>query len=173
MTRFNLSEWAVNNKAIVVFLMLLCAIAGVGAYERLSRQRCRSNGIRALDGANARAGGERQHERPGQGAIRRKFVLKARQLLQREFQRGKLIHVAVHRRDNVDKAQCREGSALPADREHQAGHDDGGGAVRTTASDRRAGATPLRWDLATERRVVAGDHEEKLVVCSFPCEGAR
>ena len=38
MTRFNLSEWAVNNKAIVVFLMLLCAIAGVGAYERLGRQ---------------------------------------------------------------------------------------------------------------------------------------
>ncbi|HEU4693630.1 MAG TPA: efflux RND transporter permease subunit, partial [Vicinamibacterales bacterium] len=38
MTRFNLSEWAVNNKAIVVFLMLLCAIAGVAAYERLGRQ---------------------------------------------------------------------------------------------------------------------------------------
>ena len=38
MTRFNLSEWAVNNKAIVVFLMLLCAIAGVSAYERLGRQ---------------------------------------------------------------------------------------------------------------------------------------
>ena len=38
MTRFNLSEWAVNNKAIVVLLMLLCAVAGVGAYERLGRQ---------------------------------------------------------------------------------------------------------------------------------------
>ena len=38
MTRFNLSEWAVNNKAIVVFLMLLCAVAGVSAYERLGRQ---------------------------------------------------------------------------------------------------------------------------------------
>ena len=38
MTRFNLSEWAVNNKAIVVFLMLLCAVAGLGAYERLGRQ---------------------------------------------------------------------------------------------------------------------------------------
>src|SRR5918993_5868949 len=38
MTRFNLSEWAVNNKAIVLFLMLLCAVAGVGAYERLGRQ---------------------------------------------------------------------------------------------------------------------------------------
>ena len=38
MTRFNLSEWAVNNKAIVVFFMLLCAVAGVGAYDRLGRQ---------------------------------------------------------------------------------------------------------------------------------------
>jgi multidrug efflux pump subunit AcrB len=38
MTRFNLSEWAVNNKAIVVFLMLLCAVAGVSAYDRLGRQ---------------------------------------------------------------------------------------------------------------------------------------
>ena len=31
MTRFNLSEWAVNNKAVVVFIMLLCAIGGLGA----------------------------------------------------------------------------------------------------------------------------------------------
>jgi multidrug efflux pump subunit AcrB len=38
MTSFNLSEWAVNNKAIVVFFMLLCAVAGVGAYDRLGRQ---------------------------------------------------------------------------------------------------------------------------------------
>ena len=38
MTRFNLSEWAVNNKAIVVFLMLLCAVAGVSSYDRLGRQ---------------------------------------------------------------------------------------------------------------------------------------
>ena len=38
MTRFNLSEWAVNNKSIVVFLMLLCAVAGLIAYERLGRQ---------------------------------------------------------------------------------------------------------------------------------------
>ena len=38
MTRFNLSEWAVSNKSIVVFLMLLCAVAGIGAYERLGRQ---------------------------------------------------------------------------------------------------------------------------------------
>ena len=38
MTRFNLSEWAVHNKPIVVFLMLLCIIGGVGAYEGLGRQ---------------------------------------------------------------------------------------------------------------------------------------
>ena len=38
MTRFNLSKWAVSNKSIVVFLMLLCAVAGLGAYERLGRQ---------------------------------------------------------------------------------------------------------------------------------------
>ena len=38
MTRFNLSEWAVNNRSIVVFLMLLCVIGGIGAYEQLGRQ---------------------------------------------------------------------------------------------------------------------------------------
>ena len=38
MTRFNLSQWAVSNKSIVVFLMLLCAVAGLGAYEQLGRQ---------------------------------------------------------------------------------------------------------------------------------------
>ena len=77
--------------------------------------------------------------------------------------------------DNVDEAKCGKGPALPADREHQPRYDDGGGAVRTAASDRGAGTTPLRWDLATERRVEAGDHKETLalVVCSFPCEGAR
>ena len=38
MGRFNLSEWAVHNKSIVVFLMLLCSIAGIRAYEGLGRQ---------------------------------------------------------------------------------------------------------------------------------------
>ena len=38
MTRFNLSQWAVNNKSLVVFLMLLCVVGGIGAYERLGRQ---------------------------------------------------------------------------------------------------------------------------------------
>ena len=28
MTRFNLSEWAVHNRALVVFLMLICVIGG-------------------------------------------------------------------------------------------------------------------------------------------------
>ena len=52
---------------------------------RLSRPRRRGNGIRALDGANARAAGERQHEGPGHCSIGRKLVLKARQLLQAEI----------------------------------------------------------------------------------------
>jgi multidrug efflux pump len=34
MTRFNLSEWAVNNRAIVVFLMLVSIVGGLGAYQR-------------------------------------------------------------------------------------------------------------------------------------------
>ena len=38
MTRFNLSEWAVNNKSLIVFLMLLCVVGGIAAYERLGRQ---------------------------------------------------------------------------------------------------------------------------------------
>ncbi|MER8429523.1 efflux RND transporter permease subunit [Mesorhizobium caraganae] len=38
MTRFNLSEWAVHNRAIIVFLMLVCVIGGISAYERLGRQ---------------------------------------------------------------------------------------------------------------------------------------
>src|ERR1700752_4994178 len=38
MTRFNLSEWAVHNRALVVFLMLICIIGGGNAYERLGRQ---------------------------------------------------------------------------------------------------------------------------------------
>ena len=81
------------------------------------------------DGANARAAGERQHEGPGHRSIGRKFVLKACQLLQAEFEGGKLVEVAVHGRDDVDEAQGCEGSALPAYCEDQPRHDDRGGAV--------------------------------------------
>lgn len=38
MSRFNLSEWAVNNRAIVAFLMLLCLVGGLSAYQRLGRE---------------------------------------------------------------------------------------------------------------------------------------
>ena len=38
MASFNLSEWAVNNRAIVVFLMLVCVIGGIKAYQSLGRQ---------------------------------------------------------------------------------------------------------------------------------------
>src|SRR5829696_3750745 len=68
-----------------------------------------------------------------------------------ELAAHRIGHRYKHDRDrlrgpNVDEAQGCEGAALPGDCEHQAGHNDGGGAVRTPASDRRAGATPLRWD---------------------------
>jgi hypothetical protein len=68
---------------------------------RLSRQRCRSNRIRTLDGAKPGAGGARQHKGPRQGAIRGKLVLKAGQLLQSEFARRKLVEVAVRGGDKV------------------------------------------------------------------------
>ena len=80
---------------------------------RLSRQRCRGNGIRTLDGPDTGAGGEREHKRPGHRSIGCKFVLKARQLLQPEFERRQLVHVAVHGRDDVDEAQCGEGRLFP------------------------------------------------------------
>jgi hypothetical protein len=54
--------------------------------------------------------------------------------------------------------KCGEGPALPGDCEHQASHDDRGGAVRTPARDGRAGAPPLWWRRGAERRGVAGDH---------------
>ena len=38
MTRFNLSEWAVNNRAITVFFMLVCLIGGLSAYQGLGRE---------------------------------------------------------------------------------------------------------------------------------------
>ena len=38
MTHFNLSHWAVNNRSIVLFIMLVCVVAGISAYEKLGRQ---------------------------------------------------------------------------------------------------------------------------------------
>ena len=72
MTRFNLSEWAVNNKAIVVFLMLLCAVAGVGAYEQLGRQE--DPGFHRADhgGPGRLAGRDRaRHPEAGHGPARK------------------------------------------------------------------------------------------------------
>lgn len=38
MSRFNLSEWAVGHRTLVVFLMLLSLAAGVTSYQRLGRE---------------------------------------------------------------------------------------------------------------------------------------
>ena len=38
MTRFNLSDWALHHRALVVFFMLVCAAAGVLAYMKLGRE---------------------------------------------------------------------------------------------------------------------------------------
>ena len=38
MKRFNLSEWAVHHRTIVIFMILLLAAAGIDAYQRLGRQ---------------------------------------------------------------------------------------------------------------------------------------
>ena len=37
MKRFNLSEWALAHRSVVVYLMLVIVIAGVGSYVRLGR----------------------------------------------------------------------------------------------------------------------------------------
>jgi multidrug efflux pump subunit AcrB len=38
MARFNLSEWALGQKSLVVFLMIVCAVAGILAYGNLGRE---------------------------------------------------------------------------------------------------------------------------------------
>src|SRR5262245_43009788 len=38
MSRFNLSEWALGQKSLVVFLMLVAAVAGLYAYDKLGRE---------------------------------------------------------------------------------------------------------------------------------------
>ena len=35
--KFNLSEWALNNKGIILYLMLLLAIVGIISYSKLSQ----------------------------------------------------------------------------------------------------------------------------------------
>ena len=35
--KFNLSEWALNNKGIILYLMLLLAIVGIFSYSKLSQ----------------------------------------------------------------------------------------------------------------------------------------
>ncbi|MGN0862547.1 MAG: efflux RND transporter permease subunit, partial [Stenotrophomonas koreensis] len=37
MSRFNLSEWALANRPLVLFAMLLVAIVGIGSYRQLSQ----------------------------------------------------------------------------------------------------------------------------------------
>ena len=37
MSGFNLSEWAIRHRSLVVFFMLVLAVAGVGSYLRLGR----------------------------------------------------------------------------------------------------------------------------------------
>ena len=39
MSGFNLSEWAIRHRSLVVFFMLVLAVAGVGSYLRLGRKR--------------------------------------------------------------------------------------------------------------------------------------
>lgn len=38
MTKFNLSEWALRHKSFVLYLMIISAVAGIFAYERLGRE---------------------------------------------------------------------------------------------------------------------------------------
>ena len=79
---------------------------------RLIRQRCRGNGIRTVE-VPIRVRQESASMRGRGKAPSGASSFKARQLLQAEFQCGKLVEMAVHGRDEVDEAQGCEGSALP------------------------------------------------------------
>jgi multidrug efflux pump len=48
MTGFNLSEWAVRHRSLVVYFMLVLAVAGVGSYLRLGRSEDPSFTIRTM-----------------------------------------------------------------------------------------------------------------------------
>jgi len=37
-TRFNISDWALRHRSLVVFFMIICAVAGVGSYMELGRE---------------------------------------------------------------------------------------------------------------------------------------
>ena len=40
-SRFNLSEWALNNRTLVFYFILVFAVAGVLAYQHLGQSSCR------------------------------------------------------------------------------------------------------------------------------------
>src|SRR6185369_15843814 len=48
MSGFNLSEWAVRHRSLVVYFMLVLAVAGVGAYFRLGRNEDPAFTIRTM-----------------------------------------------------------------------------------------------------------------------------
>ena len=37
MNRFNLSEWAIRHRSLVIYFMLVIVVAGIGSYLRLGR----------------------------------------------------------------------------------------------------------------------------------------
>ena len=37
MSRFNLTEWAIKHRSLVIYFMLVVVVAGVGSYLRLGR----------------------------------------------------------------------------------------------------------------------------------------
>jgi hypothetical protein len=45
--RFNLSEWALQHRPFVLFVVLVCALVGVLSYERLGQSRIRRSRSRS------------------------------------------------------------------------------------------------------------------------------
>ena len=37
MKGFNLTEWAIRHKSLVIYFMLICMVAGISAYQKLGR----------------------------------------------------------------------------------------------------------------------------------------
>ena len=48
MRRFNLSEWALEHRSFVYFLMIVSVLAGVMAYRRLGREEDPSFAIKTM-----------------------------------------------------------------------------------------------------------------------------